>query len=35
MKKHKLDLNISLRKNLEISFAYNSGSAPVRVLAQC
>jgi len=27
-KNHKLDVKISLRKNLEVSFAYNSGSAP-------
>ena len=34
MKKHKVDVKISLRKNLQISFANNSGSAPDRVLAQ-
>ena len=33
-RKHKLDVKISLRKNLEISFAYNSGSAPARVFRQ-
>jgi len=33
-KDHKLDVKISLRKNLEISFAYNSGSAPALVLRQ-
>ena len=30
----KLYVKISLRKNLQISFAYNSGSAPARVLRQ-
>ena len=33
-RKYKLDVKISLRKNLEISFAYNSASAPARVLRQ-
>jgi len=30
----KVDVKIYLRKNLQISFAYNSGSSPARVLRQ-